>query len=78
MIKRLFWFTVGVGTGVGITVRLRRRAAALVPTALAERARDKVHAAMTEGRQEMDRRERALRAVLASPSDHPGAREAAK
>ena len=72
--KRLFWFTVGFGAGVGAVVRLRRHAAVLVPTALSQRARGAVQAALTEGRQEMDRRERALRTVLASP----GAREVAK
>jgi siroheme synthase (precorrin-2 oxidase/ferrochelatase) len=74
MIQRLFWFIVGVGTGIGAARRVRRHATALVPAALAERARDALRSAVAEGRQEMDRRERALRAVLASP----GAREAAK
>jgi len=74
--RRWFWLATGFGLGVAAARRSRRRAgAAGSPRAggMAARVRAHVNDAVAEGRKEAQRRERALRDVLASPSE--GARE---
>ncbi len=67
MFKRLFWVSAGFGLGVAATRKARQATASLAAEGVAARLRDRWDAALDEGRDEMLRRELALRDVLAAP-----------
>ena len=67
MFKRTFWLSAGFGLGVVAARKAQQAAAQLAPDGVAARLRERWSAALDEGRAEMDRRELALREVLASP-----------
>jgi hypothetical protein len=70
--RRWFWVATGFGLGVAASRRLRKSDGATRPTSvsagIARRVRRHVNDAVHEGRQEAQRRERALRDVFASTS----------
>jgi hypothetical protein len=78
--KRWFWVATGFGLGVAASRRARQRThtegRASRKGGVGAWLRAHVDDAVREGRQEAQRRERALRDVLAAPSD--GAREPEK
>jgi len=77
--RRWFWLGTGFGLGVAAARRSRRRTGAAEPSrsgGVSARVRAHVNDAVAEGRKEAQRRERALRDVLASPSE--GGREVEK
>ncbi|HZP27388.1 MAG TPA: hypothetical protein VFC99_00420 [Acidimicrobiia bacterium] len=67
MFKRAFWLTAGFGLGVAAARKAQQAAVHLTPDGLGSRLRDRWVAALDEGRDEMHRRELALREVFASP-----------
>jgi hypothetical protein len=77
-VKRWFWVATGFGLGVAASRRARRRTQVggqpVRERGMTAWLRRHVSDAVREGRQEAQRRERALRDVLASPND--SAREA--
>lgn len=79
MLRRLFWFAVGLGLGVGLSVRLarvtRRTAERYTPEGIAGRVADglsdlgrELRAAVEDGRRAMAEREAQLRSDLETPS----------
>jgi hypothetical protein len=71
MVKRLFWVSAGFGLGVAATRKAQQATANLAPDNVANRLRGRWDAAVGEGRDEMMRREFALREVLAAPGQDP-------
>ena len=72
MTKRAFWLVAGFGLGVTAATRARRHLEQLSPPGstlhvVGERLRRALGDAVDEGRDEMHRREVALRSVLAAP-----------
>ena len=70
MFKRAFWLSAGFGLGVVATRKAQQALPSLAPDNVAARLRDRWAAALDEGRDEMARRELALRDVLAAPERH--------
>jgi hypothetical protein len=75
MFKRAFWLTAGFGLGVAAARKAQQATARLAPDGVTSRLRERWTAALDEGRDEMNRRELALREVLAAAD---GSRIAAK
>jgi hypothetical protein len=72
MTKRAFWLVAGFGLGVTAATRARRHLDQVAPPGsalhvLGDRVRRAFDDAVHEGRDEMHRREVALRTVLAAP-----------
>ena len=67
MFKRAFWLTAGFGLGVAAARKAQQASAHLTPDGVGARLRERWAAALDEGRDEMDRRELALREVFAAP-----------
>jgi hypothetical protein len=81
MFKRTFWLTAGFGLGVAAARKAQRAGAHLAPDGVAARLRERWAAALDEGRDEMNRREFALREVFAAPDGSrisPKSRSAAR
>ena len=81
MFKRALWLTAGFGLGVAAARKAQQAAANLTPDGVTGRIRDRWSAALDEGRDEMNRRELALREVFAAsdgsrlvPKSRPAAR----
>jgi hypothetical protein len=66
MFKRTFWLTAGFGLGVAAARKAQQATAHLTPDGVAARLRERWAAALDEGRDEMNRRELALRDVFAA------------
>lgn len=67
MIRRGFWLSVGFGLGIAATRRARQAAMQLNGSAVADRLRQTVDAAIADGKREMHSSEARLRMVLAPP-----------
>ncbi len=67
MVKRAFWLTAGFGLGVAAARKAQQATARLTPDGVTARLRERWVTALDEGRDEMNRRELALREVFAAP-----------